>query len=201
MSALGSSPGRPYRLRGSRARPVAAKERKSGTCSPAVLRPIRSPASSARRCLQSRYPPPAQRPRPCRTHCKGRASCTFSWPPQRSPRGQPPARTACSPCSSRRQGFTRLASCLSVLLLLRSPAASQQARGAHRCPLSVRRVCCRRGWQGLVLCYRGRIASRPGRWASAHRLLCCSRHAAPLPRARPLPPPVAPPAAQPQGNR
>ena len=41
-----------------------------------------------------------------------------------------------SPCSSHRQGFTRLASCLSVLLLLRSLAASQQARGAHRCPLS-----------------------------------------------------------------
>ena len=36
-----------------------------------------------------------------------------------------------------------------------------------------RSVChqaCRRGRQGVVLCYRGRIASRPGRWASAHRL-------------------------------
>ena len=183
-SALSSSPGRAPRLRGGRARPVAAKERRPGTCSPAALRPIRSPASSAQRCLQSRYPPPAQRPRPCRTHCKGRASCTFPGLPG-APLGSSPQPGLPAPRAlAAGKGLLAWLLACPCCSCLRSPAASQQARGGHRCPLSARRVCCRRGRQGLVLCYRDRIASRPGRWALAHRLPACAALGAPrLPRA------------------
>ena len=80
------------RLRGSRARPVAAKERKSGICSPSPL----SGRSGLLHRLPSAVCRAATRRRlsvrgPCRTHCKGRASCTFPWPPRRSPRASPQA--------------------------------------------------------------------------------------------------------------